>query len=369
MTLRNQFSFLGIKKIDSSLVFISCALVVYPATVLLVPKINGLIFGLFSLFGLFTLFKYRGKYTKPDRSETLFYFSVGVFFLATLLITLNAGFVYKVFGKHIHVLLVIPVYIYLCHVGVRLVFVWYGFFAGSIIAAGIAIYDVGITDTSAYWGNGGLRAMGITHPIIFGDLALAMGCMSIAGYGWFKHRGKLQASLPAIAMICGLFASVLSGSRGSWVALPFLIVVFFWYINAHFSIKQKVATATMVALTLCALYLIPQTKVSFHIDKTVNSIQQYSENDAQSRKRATSMGLRFEMWQVRKRATSVGTRFEMWRAAWKMYLDKSAGGTIGNRLSSRLIRVCVTGRLHHLITPTANILLRLQAVEQWALLP
>ncbi|VAW70387.1 hypothetical protein MNBD_GAMMA10-3124 [hydrothermal vent metagenome] len=300
--LHNLSSFLRGKGSGYSTVFISLALIIYPATVLLVHKVNGLIFALFTLSGLFLLVKYRHKSTRTTRDEALFYFSVSLFFLSTLIITLNAGFVYKVLGKYIHLLLVIPVYIYLRHTGVRLIFLWYGLVMGSIMSAGIAVYDVHILFLG--------RAKGLTHPILFGNMALVMGCMSVAGYGWFKRRGKIQALLPVIALLSGIFASVLSGSRGGWVAVPFLIAAFFWYIQPHFSLKSKFIITAMVFVISCALYLVPQTKVGFHIDRTVDSIQQYSDSEITSN----------------KRATSVGTRFEMWQAAWKMYLDNPVLG-------------------------------------------
>ncbi|HED32626.1 MAG TPA: O-antigen ligase family protein [Gammaproteobacteria bacterium] len=295
-------SFLREQKLSFSAVFISLALIIYPATVLLIPKLNGLIFALFSLSGLFLLVKYRYKSTQSTRGELLFYLSVSVFFIAALIITLNAGFVYKVLGKYIHILLVIPVYIYLRHVGIKQAFLWYGLVMGSMMAVSIAVYDVQELSLD--------RAKGLTHPILFGDLALVMGSMAVAGFGWFRQRGQLLALLSVLALMCGVFASVLSGSRGGWVAVPFLIFVFFWYIKSHFSLKLKLVTTVMVFSILGGLYAIPQTKVSHHIDRTIESMQQYSDSEIKSR----------------KRTTSVGTRFEMWQAAWKIYLDNPVLG-------------------------------------------
>ncbi len=302
MQLQDLPSFLRGKKLSFSIVFISLSLIIYPATVLLIPKLNGLVFGLFALSGVFLLIRYRHKSIQETRDEILLYYSVGVFFLTTLIITLNAGFVYKVLGKYIHILLVIPVYMYLRYMGVRLMSLWYGLVIGSIVAACIAVYDVRVLYTG--------RAKGLTHPILFGNLALVMGCMSVAGLGWFRQRGRLQALLPGLALISGVFASVLSGSRGGWVAVPFFVLVFFWYIKPHFSLKLKLVTTVMVFSILGGLYAVPQTKVSDNIDKTIESIQQYSGSEITSG----------------RRSTSVGTRFEMWQAAWKIYQDNPVLG-------------------------------------------
>jgi len=310
MNLSNLRSLLCTESTSFSVVFISLSLIIYPATVLLVPKLNGLIFGLFSLTGLVYLFIHRDQSTRVNRDEAWLYFSVSIFFLTSLLIVVNAGFVYKVLGKYLHLLLFIPVYIYLRHTGVKLFFVWYGLVTGSIVAAGVAIYDVWITDSPRYWGNGEIRAMGITHPIIFGDLALVMGCMSMAGLGWFKQRANWLFILPLIALFCGLLASVFSVSRGGWLAVPFLVVLFFWNIKSLFSFQQKAILAVVVALFLGLIYLLPQTGVSKQVDRTFTSLQQYSDSEITSN----------------NRATSVGTRLEMWQASWKIFQDNPVLG-------------------------------------------
>jgi len=297
MKQQNKSLLLDHKTYRLLIVLISLALVLYPATVLFVPKINGLIFGLLALAGLFFIFIRHHKSAQVSRDEKLFYFSIGIFFLVTLLITINAGFVYKIVGKYLHILLIIPVYIYLRYTGIKLFYLWYGLVVGSIVAAGVAIYDVSIINLN--------RARGLTHPIVFGDLALVMGCMSMAGMGWFKQHISWQIIFPFFALLCGVLASVLSHSRGSWIAVPFLVVVFLWYINSSFSFRSRITVAILIIVALGALYVIPQTGVSFQIDRTIKSLQQYHGSDISSV----------------SRSSSVGTRLEMWQASLKMYLD------------------------------------------------
>jgi len=290
------------KTFSFSAVFISVSLILYPATVLSVAKVNGLIFSLFALSGLFLLFRCRNKSTQVNHDEMLFYFSLGIFFLVSLFITIYGGFIYKAIGKYLHLLLAIPVYIYLRYSGVKLCYIWYGLVAGSVVAAGVAVYESLILNIS--------RVQSLTHPIIFGNLALVMGCMSMAGYGWFKQRKNWQLVFPVFALICGILASILSLSRGGWVAVPFLMIVFFWYIQSHFLFRHKIIVSISTLIFLGAIYAIPQTKVSFQIDRTITSLQQYEDSDINSY----------------KRATSVGTRFEMWQASWKMFLDNPVMG-------------------------------------------
>jgi len=285
------------KPYNFSTVFISLSLIIYPATVLLIPKINGLIFALFALSGLVYLFIHRQASMKASRDETQLYLSVSLFFIVSLFITVIGGFEYKAIGKYLHMILLIPVYIYLRHCGVKLFSIWYGLAIGAIVAAGIAIYEVG------YLKQG--RAHSLTHPIIFGDLALVMGAMSMAGLGWFKQRSNGQTILPVFAFICGIIASALAVARGGWVSLPFLVVVFLWYVKSHFSFRQIVLSVMLFIALLGMLYVVPQTKVSLQVDRTLTSLQQYGDSEIKSG----------------HRGTSVGTRLEMWQASWKMFLD------------------------------------------------
>ena len=286
--------------------FISISLIIYPATVLLVPKVNGLIFGLFSLAGLVYLFLHRNQSFRVNREEAWLYFSVVLFFLMTLIILMSAGFVYKILGKYLHILLFIPVYIYLRQNGIKLVYLWFGLVIGSIVAAGIAIYEVWLTDTPRYWvGSDTIRVRGITHPIIFGNVSLAMGFMSLAGLGWFKQRALWQGLLPIAAVLSGIFSSVLSLTRGGWLAVPFLIILFFWYMRSLLPQRQKTILAVVVVLFFGLVYVLPQTGVSRQVDRTITSLQQYSDSEITSQ----------------SRSSSVGTRLEMWQASWEMFQE------------------------------------------------
>ena len=301
---------------DISTIFINISLILYPVTVLCVPKVNGVIFSLLVLMGLIFFIIQRDAAFKVNHDEKLLYLSIIVFFVVTFLITVYVGFVYKHIGKYLHILLAIPVYIYIRHTGVRLSGLWYGLSLGAIGAAGIAFYDVVI--------QGLPRAHGITHPIVFGDLALVMGFMSMASLGWFKQRGSWQWIIPCIALLSGLFASVLSQSRGGWIAIPIVVAVFFWFINSIFSFKLKVTLAALLLAALSVAYVVPQTGIRYQIERTINSLQQYAGSEITSS----------------KRETSVGTRLEMWQASWKMFLDNPILGVgWGNYLNEAKLQV------------------------------
>jgi len=282
--------------------FVAISLIIYPATVITVQNVNGLISGLFALAGIILIAQRHNKDIQPQKDEMLLYFSLSTFFIATLFCTLSGGPQYGSTGKFLHLLLAIPLYIYLRYTRIPLAYLWYGLTIGALISTSLSIYEV--------WITGQHRAQGSTHPIIFGDLSLAMGCMSIAAIGWFKERGKLQVILPLAAFFGSLLVIALSETRGSWIALPLLLIILAWYMNKHFTLLQKVAISITIIAAITLLYAIPQTNVSYNVDRTITNLSNYAGSEIDSS----------------TRSTSVGTRLEMWQAAWTMFTENPVRG-------------------------------------------
>jgi len=279
--------------------FATAVVFLFPAFILVLRPADGLGLGLLALAGFGIVWQQRGS-GQATREEKLLYFAVSFFFLAALLVTLLGGIEdggIKKLSKFARLLLVIPVYVFLRHVGVSLAALWYGLVAGAIVAAGVAAYQV----------LGSLqypRAKGITNPIIFGDVALIMGCMTLAGVGWFKARAQWQIVLPMLAVTAGLLASILSQSRGGWLAIPFLLVVLFWYAWTRMARWQLITGGIIFCALLGTSYLIPETGVATRVDQVLNEVSQYENtgsNDAQA-------------------INSSSIRLEMWKASWQIYL-------------------------------------------------
>jgi (heptosyl)LPS beta-1,4-glucosyltransferase len=281
--------------------FAAAVVFLFPVLILVLRPADGLGLGLLALAGLGIAYRQWGGDHQASREEKLLYFAVSTFFVTALLATLVGGIDdggVKKLGKFARLLLVIPVYVYLRWVGVSLAAFWYGLVAGTVVVAGVAMYQV--------WGPPQLgRAQGVTHPIIFGDLALAMGVMVLAGLGWFKERARWQVILPILAALLGLLASALSQARGGWVAIPFLVLVFVWYARARIPVWQRWAAVAILLATMALVYFIPATGVQKTMERTTTNLTAYFQSDIDDP----------------ARSTSVGTRLEMWQAAWRIYLE------------------------------------------------
>ncbi len=292
-------------RIDGARQLAYLVIFLYPVLILLLFPADSAGLVLLSLGGFWTLWRH-GKGEPASREEKLFYFAVGIFFLAALFTTLLGGIDeegVKKLNKFLHLLLAIPAYLFLRHTGVSLRALWYGLAAGAVVAALTALYEV--------WGQpAGFRASGVTHPIIFGDLALAMGIMALAGIGWFSSRARWMALLPIMAAVCGLLASLLSHARGGWVAIPFLMLVFVWFARAHVNARLRWSAVLLPVALLVAAFLIPATGVKSTIERTTNNLSGYFHSDITDK----------------VRETSVGSRFEMWLAAWQIFRENPLFG-------------------------------------------
>jgi len=285
--------------------FAAAIVFLFPALILVLRPADGLGLGLLALAGFGIAYQQRGN-GQATREEKLLYFAVGFFFLAALLVTLLGGIDsggIKKLGKLARLLLVIPAYVFLRRAGVSLATLWYGLVVGAVVAAGVALFE-------AWEKPPGFRAKGITHPIIFGDIALIMGMMALAGLGWFKQRAQWQVVLPLLAVACGLLASLLSHALGGWVAIPFLGLVFIWYARARIPVWQRWSAVTLLVLAVAVAYFVLATGVQKTVDRTAANLNNYFQSEITSS----------------ARSTSVGTGLEMWQAAWHIYLDNPVIG-------------------------------------------
>ncbi len=280
-------------------------LLLFPLSSTVLPTVSGAIIVLIVLSSIVLYLLPPEGCRHFNQEERLFYFSVSFMVIVAVLATALSGMDYtgaKKLAKFIYLLMIIPAYFYFKSVRVKPAWIWYGLAIGAIVSALVGTYEV-LNDI--YKSGYPSRAKGATHPIIFGDLALLLGVMALAGWGWFRDQQKRWLLvLPVVAVCSGVLASILSQSRGGWVAIPFLAIILLWFSSAHISkIKMLVGVLTIVGLFVVA-YQVPQTGLKHRTVITIDNIQKYKNADVKS-----SAG-----------GTSVTSRFEMWHASWDIFI-------------------------------------------------
>jgi len=280
-------------------------LVLFPSSIVILHDVHGVVIALSFILALI-LYLNRNGNLSIDLVEKHFFMSVIGMTMAVIIVSAYAGIdemILKKLFKYVYLLLVIPVYFLFRTIKVNFGLVWYGLFVGAVVSA---LYGINQTmrdpvfDAVFVW-----RAEGVTNPIIYGDIALLLGTMCLAGSGWFKSKSKWLVILPILAVVMGLVASALSHSRGGWVAIPILLITFIWYSRSHLSKFTQFVSLLAIVAVIVTIYYIPQTRIESKLDISIANVQMYFESDVESQYRNTSIGIRLEAW----------------KAAWFVFLD------------------------------------------------
>lgn len=179
-------------------------------------------------------------------------------------------------------LLLLPIFFYFRKSNINPKSFYYGILIGALACFSIASYQI------FYLGVD--RAYGITNWVSFGGLsiALAIMCFTIGSLSKAKRTKILFYS----GAVFAIWASVLSGSRGTWlVTLPFLIT---WFLinPKSWSIKTRSMTAFILLLIIIASYNLPIVKP--RVDQAAFEVNSYFTNNRVD----TSLGYRLEVWRA-----------------------------------------------------------------------
>ncbi len=165
---------------------------------------------------------------------------------------------------------------------------------GAIIAGAIAIYEKLYLHEE--------RAFSAIMPIQSGDISLSLGLLSLCAFAWYYRQGLRNWVLfYAIATIGGVAGSFLSGSRGGWILLPLLLIIWYRSFCHWYSTRLKLAIFSAITLCLLALF-IPQLGVKERLQDTRNEISEFISG--------------------KNPDTSTGFRIQLWQSAWRSFLEK-----------------------------------------------
>ncbi|MGE5625992.1 MAG: O-antigen ligase family protein [Bacillota bacterium] len=236
---------------------VGAVVVLFPAACLLVDRSDSLSLLLLLVIGL-TVWARNGFKAGLTRREWLFVSVFALFFLAGVIafesgLQTDSGF--RLLGRYLRLLMVFPALVAFKRYRPPALLVWTGLGLGALVLGLDAIRE-------SVAGNGFLRPDGDTNvAILFGDLATLTTFMFAAGYVYIDERlPRLGPKLVALCILAGLLACFLSGTRGAWLTLPVLLILFLSC--RHMLPPRAVLVAALTVLALfVALYLLPQTHV------------------------------------------------------------------------------------------------------------
>lgn len=191
-------------------------------------------------------------------------------------------------------LLGIPVLFLLLRFPPGLNALWSGAALGVTLSIGIAAWQLYVLDH--------VRAAGYLNIIHFGNIGLVFGLICAAGLRWAATQGQASRRWRfalTIGLLASVYAVIASGSRGSWLALPPVLLIF---LVAFVSRRAApyLAAAVVISLALAAvLYLIPETGIQERLQLAITEIQRYlNERYVFRDGEVSSVGARLEIWRV-----------------------------------------------------------------------
>ena len=161
---------------------------------------------------------------------------------------------------------------------------------------GLPIGCIGM-GTLALWQTLGLgmeRATGYTNAIQWGNLALLLSCLTAVPLAvfWREHR-PLWRMLMGLAIGLGLAASLLSQSRGGWLALAGVLALWLllaWRIRPQLFVRLLAGAAGLLLVLALVLGLTP--RFNERIGLATTEINGYLE----AGKESSSLGIRLAQY-------------------------------------------------------------------------
>ena len=180
--------------------------ILFPVLVLTLSKANGVIFMLLALIGLF-LYPVLRKNDHLQKSEKLLVFSLLFYVFAAGIVILLGDDVStgaRWFGKFIRFAFAVPLFFLLRKITISETQFWGSLAVGAIFSGIVAIIELYVGHMFGWGGGHTGRASGITHPIMFGDISLAMGVMAFFGIYHFRNFKNWTITLPACGRRAGI---------------------------------------------------------------------------------------------------------------------------------------------------------------------
>ncbi len=257
--------------LTNSLIFI------FPALANLVAHAASILFGLFGLLGIIAWFT-RKQSSQYSRTEKIIMLSFLGYFIVCFSVVLIQVFIANT-GMHqwnpdhvIRMTAMIPIYYLFLRTGIKARSFWFGIALGAIASAIYAILFVYVWHADVV----NIRARGPVHPIPFGDISLALGFISMAGFRYFEDMHPALVTIPLVALVSGIFAAFLSGTRGALIAIPLLMVLFLVQMGRYPRYRMfRLIILSVLPVLLFGAYYLPGSPAKTRIQSMITVTMQY----------------------------------------------------------------------------------------------
>ncbi|HEX5339582.1 MAG TPA: O-antigen ligase family protein [Gammaproteobacteria bacterium] len=251
---------------------VSACAFLFPLTVLSVNRADSAILLLLGAIGLYVFLRFGVRTLALSRRELLL---MGIFlgWYAVIVLCYFAGDTtyigFKMLGRNLRLLFFVPAFLACRRYLVN----------GELIFKGLVLAPFGIVALGLWQfmhADGHIRASGFVDAIPFGDLSMAMAFMAPAILLMTqKRRTAWCYLLVGTALSAGIGASILSGSRGGWIALPLMLTVTVTVLSNRSRKRALKVFLLSAAFVLLAWRVAPQEIIKNRIDNALSDINNY----------------------------------------------------------------------------------------------
>jgi O-antigen ligase len=208
-----------------------------------------------------------------------------------------------VLNKPLRYLLAVPCLLYALRFPPRRDWLLAGLAIGAASGGLKALYDVLFLGLERPW----ITARQSSNAIQLGNLSALFGLMCWLQVMVFWRRWGWPLCL-TLLVCCGLglLGSLLSETRGGWVAVALCLPVLFWLLARHVSRRRALGGLALLAVLLLPLGWHLAPKLEQRLDWAIHEVTTYQETGDAN--------------------TSVGQRLDHWKLAWAMGLDRPLTG-------------------------------------------
>lgn len=162
----------------------------------------------------------------------------------------------------------------------------YSYAFGALSALGIVLL------IPRDWGLGRIGTP-FLNPIHFGDIALVLGILSALSLNWWRRDTVATRIVKLSGLLGGVFASLQSGSRGGWIAIPIVAVLILYLRSRHKAFRWNIALPLAIVVGVGALYGFSPV----------------------ARERVDMVASDFKAYRAGQKDTPVGIRLQLYEAA------------------------------------------------------
>ena len=205
---------------------------------------------------------------------------------------------------------------------------WTGITLGALGSGGIALYQIGVLHLP--------RAAGYTNAIQYGNLCVLLALMCLVLLATRPPGVQTWHRLVmAVGVVLGLVGSVLSQSRGGWVALALILPALALVLRPYIGWRQFAAGTAALLCALSVLVFVQRHGLEERLDMAVTEAQQFEQKgDAVS---------------------SVGQRLAHWQLAWDMGLARPLLGWGKSGYDAEKQRQVNAGQAHPFLLEFAHV--------------